>query len=390
MTASFQKIGLGLLVLLLTVYSLVHFVHGAFGYQGYGDFFLTLEWSRLWFNKGELVHEFGAYTPLYLLLMYPFKEMADNQVATVMHVLNLSCMAILIRLAYFRYAVDLPKETRRIWLFISLVLVLNYRPLLLGLSMIKIEFVELALIAIAFHSFRKGNDFITGACLALGASIKFVPGFFLVYFLLKRQWKVVFYGAITGLALLALTVSVFGLAYHIEYVETLKGGFLPWVDNQSLEAALLRLFVPLPPSSPFPTVTVAPIVLKLLSLVKLLIVCGIAWVIRKPIESRTSWKIDWEAGLWIAAVPLLLRFFRDYYSIFFIPIFFLAVRETLLKREKLKFAAPFLIAYLLMGQFFPIGFMTRLPRIYPSFGGNFDLFLFFSIPFYGFVFFCYF
>lgn len=370
---------------LVAVYSVLHFLNGAFGYQGYGDFFLILENARDWIDAGKLSHEFGAYTPFYLLLMYPFVPLSAGIVIFLMHVLNLSCLAILVKVAYEHFGRSLAPEQKVKWLSLSLVLLLNYRPLLLGLSMIKIEFLELALIALAFHHFRKGRDVYAGSLLAIGAALKFLPGVYLAYFLWKRQWRVVLSGIMTGIGILLLTISIFGLPYHLEYVQTLAGGFSPWVDNQSFEAVFLRWFAPFPPTSVNPYVTVDPAWMWVIPLIKIACLACLLWLTRKPIRERSSVLWDWEASLWMLAVPFLLRFFRDYYAVFFIPVFFaFAHRLIQSSQPRWPFLLPFAVGYLLIGQFFPIGVFTRLPPVFPNYG-NFDLFLFLSFPLYGYV-----
>lgn len=366
------------------LYSLAHFVHGAWGYQGYGDFFLILNSVRSWIATGQLWVDFGAYPPVHTLLMYPLAGLSDRHVALVMHTVNIICLVTIV-IGLRRMA---PEVKTRHWLLVVVPLVLNYRPLLYALSMIKIEVFELAVMVLAVLAYRRRRDGVSGALLAFAAMVKLLPAVLIAYFVWKREWRVVAGAVLTGITLVMVTVIAFGVSANVEYYRHLVGDrfSLSWVDNQSWTAAILRLFASFPPVAAFPTVPDGGAAHAVVTLGKGIFLVTLLVLTRGRLAARETLRLDCEIALWLVAMPVLSGFFRDYYAIYLLPAYvFLARFAAAVDGD---FVAPVLtlgaVSYVLVGQGFPLGVLTRLPS--PVSGvGNLDLFFHFSMPFLGYL-----
>ena len=90
--------------------------------------------------------------------------------------------------------------------------------------------------------------FLAGAFLAAAMAIKLFPGFLFLYFLLRRQWRVLVGGVISFLLLTALTTGVLGLDIYPIYVREVLpqvGDFRSGWGNVSVAGIWFKLFDPL-------------------------------------------------------------------------------------------------------------------------------------------------
>ncbi len=371
------------LLAVLWLYSVLHFAHGAFAYQGYGDFFLILDSVRKWMRTGEFWADFGAYPPLHSLLMVPLAPLSDAAVAGVMKAANLIFLAVVVVVA----AREVPARARRPWLLVAGPVLLNFRPLLYTLSMIKIEMLELVLVVLALAAFRRGREGVCGGLLACGFLVKFIPGVLVGYFLWKRRWRVVWGAAATGAALLLVTIGVFGVDAHVQYARhVVTDAFpLPWVDNQSWTGAMLRWCGSFPPASAFPPAPEGAAVRVAIVAGKLAFLGLLLRVSTARIE-RSRRSFDYETAVWLVGAAVLSGFFRDYYAVYFLPAYFFLVRSLVDPGQRLDRVSVGLAlgSYMLIAQGFPLGLVTRLPQIAAGVS-NLELFLYFSIPFVGYV-----
>jgi hypothetical protein len=85
---------------------------------------------------------------------------------------------------------------------------------------------------------------LAGLSLALAAAVKLTPGFLLLYWIGKRDWRSAFAFCLFSIALVAITIAWSGVSLFEDYLATLhrvSNTLLVAYNNQSLAAALGRL-----------------------------------------------------------------------------------------------------------------------------------------------------
>ena len=118
-------------------------------------------------------------------------------------------------------------------------------PLLYALKLGQTSLLVYLAICLIYYFFTSTRDALAGIVLGLITALKFSPLLFVVYFLYRKRYRLVFTAAATVLALLALSIALYGLTLHKlywNYLGTMSGmGIAAW-SNQSIDALLLRVF----------------------------------------------------------------------------------------------------------------------------------------------------
>ncbi len=100
------------------------------------------------------------------------------------------------------------------------------------------------LLAIGYWAYRTERPAVAGSAIALGAAIKIIPGLLLIYFLWKREYRVVLWGAGVGLGLLVVSLPAVGFdtyrTYLTDVVPALAKGSTHY-SNASLPGAVTRI-----------------------------------------------------------------------------------------------------------------------------------------------------
>lgn len=356
-------VGVGLLF-----YTVWHYIHGAFGYKGYGDFFLLLEWVRTWAREGtfDAAEWVFMYPPFFYVLNAPFVWMSNDTAIRVMLILNQLLLGIsLVLLA----TAMTPRPSKGLWAWLLLPLALNFRPLLTLLSMAKIELLQLTLLLASLVAFQRHRPWITGGLVALAGMIKPLPLLLVLYFAWKRQWSVVKAWFVMVLVVLALCSSIIGVHPVWTYMVNLVGvgvgvsDAVPWYEDQSLRGVASRLFEPIRPSQaiyapvPNPLSTTLEWVLRLS-------VLGWLGFLTRPQPGVSSGRLAGEWSAVMAGMLLLSPFSRDYYAVFLFPAYLFLAHHLWTEGARLRSPALWLgvISYLLVGQGLPLGVIELLPK----------------------------
>src|SRR5262249_28051757 len=109
----------------------------------------------------------------------------------------------------------------------------------------QINLVLLPLLVGTWAADRSGKPLWAGAFLGLATALKLFPGLLFVYYLLRRQWKVVLSGGLSFLAVTGVTVAVLGLETYQDYVTKVLpavSAFRDWWPNLSLPGFWSKLF----------------------------------------------------------------------------------------------------------------------------------------------------
>lgn len=223
-----------------------------------------------------------------------------------------------------------PLQAKRCWLmanlvFMVLTLLLLVRTTRLGLQRIgllmflalvplcsnflfgQMHVLILLLFTIAAWLYFKERFFTSGLTLAVATTLKIYPGLFLIFFLIKKQWRAAA-GLVIGMgAGVLLSIHLFGMdacrVYAREILPfALRGQIVdPYnVTWGSLSALLARLLIYEPELNPSPAVQMPWLYALLYSLVLALIFASFIWAIgwgRTRDQSRV--KLEWASYLFL-------------------------------------------------------------------------------------------
>lgn len=187
-------------------------------------------------------------------------------------------------------------QWRRIGVFLFLAVAPLHSNFLLG----QVHLAMLLLLAVAAWLYFTDRDFLSGIVLAIAATLKIYPAFFLVFFLLKRQWRATA-GLVCGLAAsLLISAGLFGVsAFRVYFREILPWGLRGEIIDpystgwDSLNALLRRLFVFEPELNPFPVAHLPHVYAFLHSLTHAVILVLFLWAMISNGSSRSRRKLEW-------------------------------------------------------------------------------------------------
>lgn len=171
----------------------------------------------------------------------------------------------------------------------------------------QVTIIMLALLAWTWVAIQEDRPLLAGALLALAVWIKVFPAMLVLYFLYKRQWRLISSVIVTGLLLLVFQITISGPELMLAFVETLltlTAGGQPAAtyENLSLFAFVSRMFqentfvIPLFESNMLFTAGRIGLSVGLLGLT--------LWALRRYARGA-SWRFDLEYGLMIITILLL-------------------------------------------------------------------------------------
>ncbi len=385
-----RKLFWSCVAMVLWGYTVAHYIHGAFGYRGYGDFFLLMRSVREWLAGGRLDVGFSyLHPPFFYLLNIPLALLRDPLTVQIMVVVNqlllVACMGLL-------SAAMSPKPPWRLWGWLLLPLALNFRPLLYLLSMAKIELLQVVLLLGTFVSFQRNRPWIAGGLMAFSGMVKPLPLILVLYWAWKRQWRVVGGWTLATAFIVAICSAVIGAKIVWTYfmdVALPHGGSassLYWYENQSLLGVAGRLFHRVRPQQFFidPNKVTSPEVLFGWGL-RLVVLIWLGYLIR-PRGSVSQARLLGEWSISLAGMLLLSPFSRDYYAVFLVPSYIFLAYYLWLRDLHWSSGGFWLgvVSYMLVGQGFPLGVIHRLPSVIPGVP-NFQAYFHYGVPMVGYL-----
>ncbi len=111
---------------------------------------------------------------------------------------------------------SLPLSRIYTWSFLA-VLVLNYPPLWVTLKNGQINLLVLICLGASFGAWKKGYPLWAGFFLALAISTRYTPGIFLLYWVIKKEYKLCLSTLGTLGVLFILSIIVLGWKVHLDY-----------------------------------------------------------------------------------------------------------------------------------------------------------------------------
>jgi hypothetical protein len=292
-----------------------------------------------------LMIEVNAHPPTSVLLSLPFSMLAYPDAVLVWNLVSL------VMLGASLYLLWRGLETRVSWLlfFPFTTALFLCTPLFLQFSLGQLTLLILLLLTGTWAADRSARPFLAGALLGTATTIKLFPGFMFLYFLLRREWKVLIAGSLSMLVLTGVTVSVFGWEpYRVYLLDVLPSvaKFRPSWRNASLVGFWAKLFEAPPRYLSVQPLFVSPAMMWsgiVASCAPILF--AMAYIVRR---ARTKTEQDHAYGLSLTAMLLVAPITWDHYLL----LLALPVAATWLYLPPTR-AARILFALILTGFWFP-------------------------------------
>ena len=405
------------LFLILLVYSVTHFGYSILRYNVFqglssGDFFRVyseaLEWKG---SQQQSLQGANIHPPFYFWILLTLEPLFGSvqRMAFFFYLLQFPLFVV----AWLLLVKAVYNDQAAPWTAYGLAaaLILNFQPFLETFAQHKVEGIEFFLVCLALHAFRKKRDFLCGALTLVAANLKYLPGFLLFYFLIKREWRVVAGAVAAGGALFVFLCMVFGVrplvAASIQHPvdlllahKTEGNRAEASVEMQTLSGTVNRWFARPEPGYtffryiktenymkvPHPSVAFGVAMALKLALLGL-------WI--SVIRKRWSVKLRgerWLLTLLEISLSLIMIFVvsqasRVHYAILLLPSF--VIMGLLLVRHRNAFGLTvkllFGCAYALTAMVIPGGLLNKLPP-HPVWEQEYsNLYLWASLPFYGYL-----
>jgi hypothetical protein len=287
-------------------------------------------------------------TPFSTLVIWPLTGLEPLAAKHVWIVTNL---LLLVPLAWFLQSMT-GLGYRRIALSFALSVPL-YRNLEYG----QLYVLLLLLITAACWTYLHGFRALAGGLIAIAAACKIFPILLLVFFLQRRDWRALIWGAITGIATVAISVAIFGWNLHRTYLREILpwalhgGGLQPYQAGASISGVLHYLFLSEPQWNPHPWHYSPLCYALLLPASQMLVLAPAILLVRREDVAGSRIPLEWSAlltaSLAISTIPASYNF-----VLMVLPT--CVVAAELLRRRWYLWIAALLVVYLGIGFPMPI------------------------------------
>jgi hypothetical protein len=330
-----------------------YYMSARLAHEGY-DTDRMYEWSWLEREKDHRAVDIRVIgllpiTPFSTLAIWPLAKLAP---LTAKHIWILLNLAFLIPIGWMLRSMT-GLSYQRVALALSLCFPLH-RNLLFG----QFYVLLLLLIVAGCWSYLRGYRATAGVLVALAAACKVFPAVFFVFFLRRRDWRALIWGAVTGLATVAVSVAVFGWNVHRTYLHEILpwalrgGGLQPYIAGASISSVLHYLFLSEPQWNPHPWHYSPLCYALLLPALQILALAPAILFIRRGDVTRTRILLEWSALLTASLVDLRADAASYNFVLMVFPACVLAA--VLFQRKRYGWLAALLIAYLGIGFPLPI------------------------------------
>jgi Glycosyltransferase family 87/WD40-like Beta Propeller Repeat len=231
-------------------------------------------------------------TPTSVLPIVPLSSLSPEQASHLWLVANLGLLLAVVLL--------LKAITSLTWRRLSVLTFLAVAPLHSDFLLGQVHLVVLFLITLAAWMYFRDWPFLSGIVLTAAAAMKIYPVLFLVFFLLKKQWRAASGLALGTAAVVALSLGCFGVgACRIYWREVLPWGLRGDVVDpyaigwDSLNALLHRLFIFEPELNPAPIAHLPSVYSLLYPLISAFIAVSYLWAIGSKSSDPSRRKLEW-------------------------------------------------------------------------------------------------
>jgi Glycosyltransferase family 87 len=312
----------------------------------------------------ETVYNSYDNPPFTAVLVLPFTGLPFGQAKDVyrllLHLLYFSSVALVL-------GADRAYRSHPQWVLI-VMLALCLEPVYSSITSGQVDIPILFAMYVVYWAFKRGHPVLAGCAIAVAAMIKLSPALLLIYFLYKRQFKVVISGVMAVVVLLGIGIAVTGADDWIIFVREIlpvlaKGS--THFENQTLVGFFNGLF--LTPSALFSLQPVPPLVIpKVLTWITVggvgLLMLRLFWP-RSGETLRDGLRFDLEFSLCMVALLIASSVaWQHYYVWLLLPLATLLrsdVREWLTSRGYVFGAAALGLSVVLI--LFPISIFFLWP-----------------------------
>lgn len=273
------------------------------------------------------------YPPSVLLFLLPLSLFSIKLSQFIWFIFSIFC---LIAVAQIVFSLFVPKEKRWIKLILLSLLLQNF-PTKFTLVMGQINFLVLLLIVLSFYFYVRKKDGLSGLFLGLSAAIKLNPLLLIVFFVVKKRYKIVFLTFLTFF-LANLTLLMIDPSSTLFYYQNVLPGLLgsvgqgPYYD-QSFLALIARL-------------NLNHNLGRVLNF--LIFGGGVALTLTSLVKKRSSFHQFKHFSLLLLLVTIFGTFAWQHHLVFLFPAF-LAASFILLKTKNFLFGFFLVMAAFLVG-----------------------------------------
>jgi hypothetical protein len=169
---------------------------------------------------------------------------------------------------------------------------------------------------LVFWAFSREHDLVAGIALGFAILTKIAPAVFLLYWLWKREWRVLIYAVATTILIVLITLPVVGIDLWIQFVTQIFPALSTgsaYAQNQSLPGLIDRLILDPRFAAGLQSAPNVPAV-RAVSTAAELIVVGLAmWFTRGRPASRLSLRFAHEFSIWLTVLLLVSPIAWDHY-----------------------------------------------------------------------------
>jgi hypothetical protein len=190
-----------------------------------------------------------VYLPAYAWIFHPLAGLDFPAAARVWLAFN--ALTVLLGLGLLIDARRLPAEQRQsplrgLRLAWVLFFGLTFQPMLSNLMHGQVTGLIFLFFCLSFWLLHRGRDFWAGLALGLIVPFKFYPALFVLYFLWRRQWRVVAGAVVSSAVVGVVSLLTVGWQANLRYFEIvvneLEQGGMAAYNNQSILGFLLHIF----------------------------------------------------------------------------------------------------------------------------------------------------
>jgi hypothetical protein len=287
-------------------------------------------------------------------LDYPEAVLVWNMVSIAAFLVSLWLVCSQLRISWARWSV---------FPFVTLLLTCN--PFRQQIDLGQLNLVVLLLLTGVWAADRSNRSDLAGILLGAATAVKLFPGFVFLYFLIRRQCRVVAAGLISLAMISGLTAAVLGLesyqTYFEEVLPQLQTFRSKW-GNASLVGFWTKLFDPAAEQHVRPLWDSPALAMAAILCSALVLVCMLVWAVAM---ARTRMQLDRAFALTLTAMLLVSPTTWDHYLVLLLlPLMLVWLELPPSVMARVFFMAVFVALWLeprlLYNAFIPGGYSTGI------------------------------
>ncbi len=212
------------------------------GLQDFG-YYLAAAKNLLSGNNPYSSYPPQVYPPASLFLFIPFSLLPYSLATFTWTTISILSLFFGLLIFYRLFKTRSPSKTEFLVLFL---ISFQTFPVKYGLAQGQINFLVFLGISLFLYFIKNKKDLLTGLVLSILITLKFNPVFFLLYLLLLKQYRAIFYSLIFFFLINLLSNLVFNLPLTQDFfvnIYTMSTQYSTYYYNQSLAAFFGRLFL---------------------------------------------------------------------------------------------------------------------------------------------------